>query len=160
MTPEGASYFIFLEAARDGLLRELTALPEEALNAPLGVPETNTIFASAFHAASASEYWLGVYVGGGRIERDRPSEFTASGSWADLEARWQRCLDTAKRVIDALTPTEYDALRDVNLATGGDRYSVRDCLLHVIEHVNLHLGHIQIARQVWAHRNAGVATAP
>lgn len=160
MTPEGASYFTYLKAARDALLREVTSLPEEALNTPLGVPETNTLFASAFHAASASEYWLAVYVGGGRMDRDRLSEFTASGTLSDLEARWQRCLDTAKRVIDSLTPTEYDALRDVNLTAGGDRYSVRDCLLHIIEHVNLHLGHIQIARQVWTHRNGGVATTP
>jgi len=157
MTPEGASYFIFLEAARDGLLRELRALPEAVLNAPLDVPETNTIFASVFHAASASEYWLGVYVGGGQMGRDRAAEFSASGTLAELEARWQRCLETARQVIDTLTSKEYDTMRDVNLAAGPDRYSVRDCLLHVIEHVNLHLGHVQIARQVWSHRQAAAA---
>ena len=55
MTPEGASYYLYLQTARDGLFKELEALPETALNAPLGVPETNTIYASAFHAAGATE---------------------------------------------------------------------------------------------------------
>ncbi|MEK7215832.1 MAG: DinB family protein [Chloroflexota bacterium] len=152
MTPEGASYYLFLQTARDGLFKEMEALSEAALNAPLGVPETNTVYASAFHAASATEYWLGVYVAGGAIDRDRSAEFRASGDLASLRARWDRCLQTCREAIDGLTATEYAAIRSVNLTTGADRYSVRHCLLHVVEHVNLHLGHIQIARQIWEHR--------
>ena len=154
MTPEGASYYLYLQNARNGLFREMAALPEPALNASLGVPETNSIYASAFHAASATEYWAAVYVGGGKIERDRLAEFRASGDLASLEARWDRCLNTCKEVIEGLAATEYDTIRNVNLTTGPDRYSVRDCLLHVVEHVNLHLGHIQIARQLWENSRA------
>ncbi|MSQ28468.1 MAG: DinB family protein [Dehalococcoidia bacterium] len=152
MTPEGASYYLYLQLARDGLFKEMEALPEGALNAPLGVPETNTIYASAFHAASATEYWLGVYVAGGAIDRDRSAEFRSSGDVASLRARWDRCLQTCRKTIEGLAATEYDTIRSVNLTSGADRYSVRDCLLHVVEHVNLHLGHIQIARQIWEHR--------
>jgi len=159
MTPEGASYYLYLRMARDGLFRELEALPEGALNAPLGVPETNSVYASAFHAAAATEYWLGVYVAGGNIERDRPAEFRAAGDLASLGDRWDRCLNTCRDAIEGLAPADYDAIRSVNLTTGADRFSVRDCLLHVVEHVNLHLGHIQIARQLWEHRPEPIRSA-
>lgn len=149
MIPEGEQFYKYLVLARDSILRELEAVPPEALNWPLGMPETNTLYASAFHAASSTNYWVVAYVGGGSMERDRLAEFRTSGDMASLKARWQQTLDQSRVVFERLSEGDYESLREVALGPSAQRWPVRECLLHVIEHANTHLGHIQLARQLW-----------
>ncbi len=150
MTSEGGHFLRYLQTARDALFHELEALPEDGLNWPLQMPETNTMYASVFHAAQSAEYWLTVYVGQGARERDRPSEFRAAGDLGSLRECWQRCLDTAEAVVSKLDATAYDEEREVNLGGRQQRDTVRGCLLHILEHVNIHVGHVQLAHQLWA----------
>ena len=140
VTSEGESIYKHLVQVSDNIFRELNAVPAEALNWPLGVPETNTLYASVFHAAGATEYWLVVYIDGGSVARDREQEFRAAGGLASLQLKCQQCLDSARDVIAGLSPVAYDELRDVILSGAAQRWTVRECLLHVIEHTNVHLG--------------------
>ena len=154
MTSEGQSFHQYLTIVGDAIFSELDAMPPEALNWPLGVPETNTLYASAFHACMSSRDWVVVRVGGGRVERDRDSEFGADGSLAELKAHWNTTLQTTRETLEKLSAGDFDAPRLLHFqATGNERPgTVRDCLLHVIEHANIHLGHIQLGRQLWEHR--------
>ena len=155
MTPEGESYCRYLAIVRDAILAELEAVPEEALNWPLGMPETNTLYASALHACMSSRDWIVVRVGGGSIPRDRASEFTAQGRLAELRDRWTETLAQTRHTLDRMVAVDYEAPRVLRFqATGTEREgNVRDCLLHVIEHTNIHLGQIQLGRQLWEHRH-------
>ena len=149
MVPEGEQFYKYLVLARDSILRELEAVPPEALNWSLGMPETNTLYASAFHAAGSTSYWMVAYVGGGSMDRDRLAEFRTSGDLASLKVRWQQALDQSSAVLERLSEGDYDAPREVALGPSAQQWPVRECLLHVLEHVNPHLGHIQLARQLW-----------
>ncbi len=141
-----------LDAIGRDVIQQLTGIPDDLLNKPLELPETNTLFALATHLVGAGEFWVLVLAGGWHIERDRLAEFHATGQGADLLARYQRWLENLHAVLDTLPdsamgqhiepPATYRPhMRDQS-------FTVRDCLLHAIEHSALHQGHIQLTRQV------------
>lgn len=148
MTPEGKLFLRFIEEARDMLLSELRAVTPDNLNRPLQIPETNTLFASAYHAAGSTEWWVVEGVGGTGIARDREAEFTASGGMAALEARWQRVLARCRQTLDPYSEAEYGAPREVEIDGAPQQWTVRQCLIHTVAHANIHVGHVQLARQV------------
>jgi len=138
------------------VLAQLQDLSDEELNRPLALPETNTLFALATHLAGAGEFWVLVVAGGRTIPRDRLAEFRATGSFSDLTARYERWLAGVHEVLDALVPERIEERVDVNLyrsvpLASAQEVSVREALLHAIEHSALHLGHIQLTRQLLGH---------
>jgi uncharacterized damage-inducible protein DinB len=152
MTPEAASIAALLERLSHDMLAQLDGIAEPDLNRALPLPETNSLYALATHTLGAGEYWTLVMGGGRDIPRDRPAEFRASGAYADLVARRDRWLTDLRNVFDQLTAAELDRVADVAEAQRrpwmGDPFTVRDCLLHALEHTALHLGHIQLTAQL------------
>lgn len=134
-------------------------ISEDDLNRPLALPESNTAFALATHLIGAAEYWVLEIAGEHNIQRDRPSEFHATGTAADLVARYERWLVAMPRVLGALSDERLD--QQAALASGfhpsleGDSMSVRDALLHAVEHSALHQGHLELTRQVLGYAPAG-----
>ena len=133
-----------------GVLDELQGLPDDALNRVLPLPETNTLYALATHILGAGEFWSLAMAGARPMERDRPAEFRARGTLADLVPRYERWLADAHTALDALSdealaqpvtpPAEFRPFGDEPMTLG-------DCLLHAVDHTALHLGHIQLTRQ-------------
>jgi len=135
------------------VLDQLHDLSDEELNRPLTLPETNTLFALATHLVGAGEFWVLAVAGGQTILRDRLAEFRATGSFSDLTARYERWLAGVHEVLDALVPERMEDRIDVNLyrsvpLASAQEVSVREALLHALEHSALHLGHIQLTRQL------------
>jgi uncharacterized damage-inducible protein DinB len=162
MTPEAASIAAMLERLSRDMLAQLDGIPEPELNRALPLPETNSLYALATHTLGAGEYWALVMAGGRDIPRDRPAEFRATGTYADLVARRERWLADLRDVLDQLPATELDRVADVAEAQrrpwmGDDPFTVRDCLLHAVEHTALHLGHIQLTAQLLRAGQAGAS---
>lgn len=155
MTAEGEAYVRYITFVRDAILGELETVPPEALNWPLGVPETNTLYISAFHASMSVRSWVLTWAGGEKIERDRDAEFKASGSLEELRSHWAETVTLSARLVDRLRDEDYASPRQmVFLSNGQEREgTVRDCVLHAIEHANIHLGHIQLAKQIYGTRH-------
>ena len=135
------------------VLAQLKDLSDEELNRPLTLPETNTLFALATHLVGAGEFWVLVVAGGRTIPRNRLAEFRASGSRADLTARYERWITGVHEVLNALAPESMEERIDVNRYRSAPRasaeeVSVREALLHAVEHSALHLGQIQLTRQL------------
>ena len=134
------------------VLVQLRGLSDEDLNRPLTLPETNTLFALATHLVGAGEFWVLVVAGGRNIPRDRSAEFQASGSLADLTARYERWIAGLHEVLNALLPDQMEQRIDLSryrsTSSGSEEVSVREALLHAVEHSALHLGQIQITRQM------------
>lgn len=136
-----------------GQVRDLVAgLPAEALNwrpLPSDHPragEVNSLAVLAAHVAGAEHFWVGEVVGGLPARRDRDAEFaTVATDAADLV----RLLETAgaqtRDLFARLQPSDLDGERNVRNRT----VPVRWCLLHVIDHTALHLGHMQLTYQLW-----------
>jgi hypothetical protein len=154
MTPEGEAYLRYVALTRDAILQELDAVGPEGLNWPLVIPETNTMYASAFHASMSVRGWLQVRAAGQTIDRDRDTEFTARGSLDQVRDHWADTVAVSQKVLNGFGPDDYQSPRTmVFLASGTERPgTVRDCVIHALNHINIHLGHIQLARQLWEHR--------
>lgn len=125
---------------------------EEDLNRALTLPESNSLFALATHLVGAGEFWVLVLVGQRDIPRDRPAEFHATGRAKDLLARYERWLQAVHEVLDTLSDESLDAVVRTPVGyrstTTRETHNVRDALLHAVEHSALHLGHIQLTRQL------------
>lgn len=153
---EGTQFAVVLERIGRGVLAQLEDVSDAVLNAPLQLPEMNTLFALATHIAGSSEFWVLEMAGGKHVGRDRPAEFHARGTRAELVTLYERWLTDVHEVLERFPHEEMDRLTtspEEYRTTGGlgdKQLTVRECLLHAVEHAALHLGHIQITRQLLA----------
>src|SRR5207244_7977879 len=97
------------------------------------------------------EFWTLVLVSGRDIPRDRPSEFHARGTLAELTTRYENWITALHQDLDILPAKRMEQIVTPPAAytpiTAEQPVTVRDALLHAIEHSALHLGHIQLTRQ-------------
>ena len=158
MANEASHVASLLEYIAHDVLEQLRSVPEPLLNQPLSLPETNTLFALATHLVGAGEQWVLMWAGGRTIARDRAAEFHATGTLAELEARYQRWIADVHEMLDTMPDAELE--REVQQArTGWFQHlsgppTVHHCLLHAVEHSALHQGHIQLTCQLLRHQGA------
>ena len=154
--PELASYLQMIEDLR-GQVRDLIAdLPAEALNwRPLeGSQEhaTNSLAVLAAHVAGAERFWIGEGVGRLPPSRDREAEFaTQAAHAAELVDLLQQIGTETQQVFSSLSEPDLDGTRRIR----GRTVPVRWCILHVIDHTALHLGHMQLTYQLWMGGQSG-----
>lgn len=153
MAGEAAQFALVFERIVNDTVAALKGIPDETLNRRLDLPETNSLFNLAAHLLGAGEFWSLALGAGQTIARDRAAEFTTSGSFDDLAARADRWLDGLRGVLASLPNEALDkALQGPPNAYRGTlppgQLTARECLLHAVEHSALHLGQIQITRQL------------
>lgn len=134
----------------DGCVR---GLDEATLNWQPPVAEPNSVFALATHILGNAEGWILGIACGQRIPRDREAEFVARGSSAaPLLDRSQELLQRIDGALAALPEGAPDEMRDPTQALWGvgttHPVSVREAIMHVIEHAGLHLGHIDMVTEL------------
>lgn len=146
-------YVIILERIARDTLAQLDGIPDEVLNRPAPIPEANTLYALATHLAGAGEYWAVTLPGKRPINRDRSAEFRATGTLADLTTRYERWMTDLHAVLDPLPDEALDGISEVPISRhwppADNPPTIRDCLLHAVEHSALHLGHIQLTTQLY-----------
>ncbi len=134
-------------------LEALDPLPAEAfLWAPPG-REMNTLSAICSHAIASSEWWTLSCVGDAPLERDRDAEFAVAQPWSAMRGRFTAWLAQAQALVEPLTPEQLQA---ISRHPAGDRM-VRRCLTHTIEHLGLHLGHVELTIDWWKAANEASA---
>lgn len=153
MHPGYEAYFERLEALHADAKRAIAGLPQDALDWVAG-PDVNPLGALVVHLTGAERYWIGDVVGGEPSGRDRAAEFEARG-WdeAVLTLRLDETLAHCRAVLGGLTLEELAELR--TSPRDGRQFSVAWSLAHALEHTALHLGHIQIVRQLWEQQGRG-----
>ncbi|MHB8577723.1 MAG: DinB family protein [Dehalococcoidia bacterium] len=152
MTAETAALAIVFERIGRDVLAQLEGLSDEQLNRPVQLPETNTLFQLATHLVGSSEFWVLTMAGGRPTTRNRDAEFVARGGLVELRGRYERWLRDVQAVLEALPPAALDQQAEPPAAYRSSLddgpMTVRDCLLHALEHGALHQGHIQLTRQL------------
>ncbi|HLZ73255.1 MAG TPA: DinB family protein [Dehalococcoidia bacterium] len=152
MAGEAAQFAMVFERIGQDTLTALEGIPQETLNRKLDLPETNSLFTLATHLFGAGEFWTLALGAGRTVPRDRAAEFTASGSFADLAARCRRWIAEVHDAFDSLPDAALDKTLTPPTAYRGTlpegEMTARECLLHAVEHGALHLGHIQLTRQL------------
>jgi len=150
MRPEFSGIFEYLQYLHEGIFLAFHDLPQEALDWLPG-PEMNSLAVNVMHTAGAQRYWIGEVVGGDPAHRDRAAEFMTQGLPAPaLQARLEAALSHTAQTLEKLRPENLGGLR--LSPRDGRRVSVNWCLSHAIGHTALHLGHMQIIRQLWDQR--------
>ncbi|MFZ3393207.1 DinB family protein [Rhodococcus sp. 7Tela_A2] len=140
-------YLYFVDRAFDGMLSASTKLGDAGANTVPPLPGANSVWAITYHCCALVEFWVGHIVLGRESNRDRESEFGASGTVAELarmvaEQRTRlaedlAAVDPAARLAHAV-PEKYR----------GDVVSVDGVLLHVLEELAQHHGQIEITRDL------------
>jgi hypothetical protein len=128
-------------------------LPASSLNAMPAIEGTNSPYVLAAHTLGNARAWVIGIACGQDISRDRPGEFASSGADAaalrDELARLEREMAEA---LPRLTPADLDRRflprQDLWGPNPVREITVRRALLNVIEHASLHLGHLEITRDL------------
>lgn len=140
-------YLNILQACHDDIIKALDGLPSAALDWIAG-PEMNSISVLVFHLTGSERYWIGDVAAQEPSGRDREAEFKVHDVGMDaLKARLDDSLAYARKTLEKLTVQDLETLRIS--PRNGREFTVGWSLLHALEHSNLHLGHIQITRQLW-----------
>ena len=128
----------------------IEGLPQAALDWVLD-DDMNSLGVLVVHLTGAERYWIGDVAAGDPSGRDRAAEFEASGmDEATLKQRLATVSAYVRGVLEQLTLPELEAVR--TSPRDGREFSVAWCLAHALEHMAIHLGHIQIIRQLWDQR--------
>jgi uncharacterized damage-inducible protein DinB len=131
----------------------LDGLNEAQLNWRPPIDGANSLYVVATHTlGNARAFVLGIACGQ-PLERDRPAEFRASGcDAADLTAQGRRLSDEIEAALAGLSASDLDRrlLPAPSLWGEGEvqEISVREAILHVVEHASIHLGQLQITRDL------------
>jgi uncharacterized damage-inducible protein DinB len=131
----------------------LDGLDEAQLNWRPPVAAGNSIYVIASHTLGNVRAWVLGIACGQPVTRDRPAEFRASGRDASaLVAVAQRLSSEIDAALSALPLSALDRrlVPPQSLWGEGDPYeiSVREAIMHVVEHASLHLGQLQITRDM------------
>ncbi len=146
-------YLERLEALHAAAGRSIEGLPQAALDWAPG-PDMNSLCVLVVHLAGAERYWIGDVVGRDPSGRDRDAEFRAQGlDAAALKERLADALAHARGVLEALTLADLAALRVS--PRDGRTYTVAWALAHALTHTALHVGHMEVTRQLWEQRGDG-----
>jgi hypothetical protein len=153
MTMEGSYHAAQLIRQIRAVRQEIEDLPGQTLNEVLAIQPTNTLFQLGTHIAGSARFWAITNTGGTDFHRDRDAEFMASGSPSELIANLDELIQQISDHVSKLTAEQLD--QPVSIASASfsnwDEPGLipqRHALLHAIAHTALHLGHIQLTRQV------------
>lgn len=151
MIPFARAVDTFLTTLIGQALEQISGVPDEDLNEwrpALGLEDVNTFYALMTHLLAAGEYWILHAAAGQPTERNRPAEFRATGSRLALVERADRFVEDVRAYLKTLTEADLERIFE----RGGDdplRWSAADCIVHAVEHTGVHVGHLQIQRQIW-----------
>ena len=147
MQPFYTAYYDRLKSIYTDIERTIDGLPQAALDW-VPRPDMNTFAVLITHTAGATRYWIGDVAGQDPSVRVREEEFRTHGvDAAILSRRLAAVLEHTRGVLEALSTDDLGAQR--MSPRHQEIFSVSDALLHALDHAALHLGHMQIARQLW-----------
>ena len=140
--------FFLIERHLAPMLAIAESLGDDRVNIVPDLPGGNSAYQLVFHSCGMLEWWTRASILGLRVARDRAAEFTATGTIAQLQARFAQVV---AQLADDLPLVDLDApLRGPYADYGGTPIaaSARGALLHVLEELAQHHGHLEITRDL------------
>ena len=132
----------------------LEGIPEEDLNTwkpsgeDAGGGEMNTFAALAVHIAAAGTWRVFQQVYGDEVHRDREAEFRATATHDEIAQLFDTWLAGYRERLERPVQPDLRSLPDTPREDHPDWTRMR-WLLTTLDHTALHLGHVQIHRQLW-----------
>jgi hypothetical protein len=148
-----------MEAEIEGYLTEFRILRKQIRDAVQDLddeaanwqpfPGSNSVYATLYHMLGSNDFFVRQSINGQTINRDRDGEFLASGHLAELLDKLKKVGATNEDILDKLT---FNQLAEVKAVPGHAEWGLvsnRWLILRLISHYSLHIGHIQLTRQLW-----------
>ena len=152
MDAEIEAYSRWIRSLLKRVLACLEGLSEAQLNRRPTIEGANSAYVIAAHTLGNARTWVLGVACGQPIGRDRPAEFRAAGSYADLMAAARQLSGEIEVALAALAPSALDRrfVPSQELWGEGEPYeiSVRQALIEVVEHASIHLGQLHITRDL------------
>jgi len=130
----------------------LEGLSEAQLDWRPSVDGANSACVIAAHTLGNARAWVLGIACGRPIERDRAAEFRASGRREALVAQTRSLSGEIDSALAALPPRDIDRRLVPEQSLWGEgqaqEISVREALAHVVEHASIHLGQLQLTRDL------------
>ncbi len=143
-----ADYLERLTTLHDGFKETLEGLPQAALDWEPG-PDMNSLNVLIAHVAGSQRFWIGNMIGLDPSDRVRSEEFKVQGlELPELFRLLDDALAHSRPVLTNCSLSDLEQRHESPLHNGRS-FRVAWSLLHNLEHVALHLGHVQIMRQLW-----------
>ena len=140
------NYLNLLQGCHNDIFEALEGLPPTALDWTPG-QEMNSISVLLFHLTGSERYWIGDIAAQESSNRDRDAEFRVHD--VDMDVLKKRLADNLEYAINVLDKMDIQDLETTGVTTSGNEVTVGWALLHALEHATLHLGQIQLTRQLW-----------
>jgi len=135
---------IYVRRAFAEMLKVVDRLGDEHVNTrPIG-PDTNAVAGLIVHCCGVSEFWLGHVALARPTERVRDDEFARTATVAELHELVARACDQTVadiRSLDAGLGQDEGGRQFLEEGDGSDAAVI----LHVLEELYQHLGHMEIA---------------
>lgn len=140
-------YLNRLQTLHEEAKEAIAGLSPEALDWVPGL-EMNSFAVLVTHLAGSERFWIGEMVGQDDSGRVRAEEFVVTGlTERELRQRLDDSFAHSQSVLSHLLLTDLDRMQQ---APGREEsFRVSWSLLHNLEHVALHVGHLQLLRQMW-----------
>lgn len=159
MNPEVAAYDASIRERLALAVGCLDGLTEAQINWRPAVADGNSAYALAAHTLGNARAWALGIACGQSMRRDRAAEFAATGEdAARLSDELASLSNEIRTALSAMTTEQLERrfVPPQELWGGGNpthEITARYALLHVIEHASLHVGHLELTRDL-ARKNA------
>jgi uncharacterized damage-inducible protein DinB len=146
MEPIFEGFFAVLQAMHKDCKAALKDMSQDELDHAPG-EGMNSLAVLAAHMAGSGSYWISDIVMGEPTGRDRPAEFETLE--VDKRALSDRLDASLSRIARAFEELSLEQLSETRSAPGWeDEFTVAWAIGHLLEHTALHLGHMQVTRQI------------
>jgi len=142
-------WWFIVDRHLDRMVAIATDLGDHRVNILPSLPGANSAYQIVFHCCGMLEWWTREAVLGIDAGRDRDAEFEAAGSVAELTARVdgvRQRLRQDLQLIDIDGPLRGDPSDHYKDTPIGS--SARGVLLHVLEELAQHHGHLELTRDL------------
>ncbi len=147
-------YLNILQTCHTDILKALDGLSPAALDWIPG-PDMNSISVLVFHLTGAERYWIGDVAAQDPTARDRDAEFKVHEVGVDvLKKRLTDNMEYERAALEKLAIQDLETTRVS--PRDGREFTVAWALIHALEHSTLHLGQIQLTRQLWEQSKGNV----
>ncbi len=152
MDVEIEAYSRQIRSLLDRVCVSLDGLNEAQMNWRPPVDGANSAYVIAAHTLGNARIWVLGIACGQAMGRDRPAEFRAGGSHADLLAATRGLSGEIEEALAALPSSVPERRLTPSQELWGEgevqEISVRQALIHVIEHASIHLGELHVTRDL------------
>ena len=151
MSTETEAYIERLQYLRDQVSELLEGTSEHELNWTPLAEDTNSAIVLATHIAGSESHWVHQVAGGIDVHRNREAEFEVSASDpSEILALLRKTGQTTKEVLGNVSTADLD--KAGGTGPSGAPVTGRWAVLHAIEHIGQHLGHLDLTKQLYAAR--------